>query len=197
MGNAALEGLNLERRQKKREGNKAAASRSSSSNSNKKKTPKTYLELRNSHMEGYTGIPVFYAPQMRRKIPLLKKLVSGVSHESPLFFNYEDLMEAWGKLSSKTKKNSPPPAEPAVEVFNLWDVLTSMEREEWTNKRKSGWWRRPHQRAISSVRARVSPGVAENPDMSSITFVPCSRSTAYKEQISSRGNGKARLRAMR
>jgi hypothetical protein len=175
LGNSALEGLNLMRRREKRE----------------RKTPKakSLIQMQNAHMEGYCGIPVFHAQGMQRRHPLLKGLLSGNRRETPMFFNYEDLQDAWAKMK---KSNKSLPDEPTVEVFNLWDVLTSMEKEAWKKKQaanqKTDWLTQPVEKRI---------GELGEPDLDSITFVPSSRSTNYKEIISARGNGKARLRPMR
>ena len=167
MGNSAIEGMNLARRREKRE----------------RKTPKkqpSYMAQRNAHMEGYTGIPVFMIQDMKRKRPFR---FFGVKYEIPMFFNYEDLLVAWDKVKTKNK-----PAKPTVEVFNLWDLLTSMDRHIAKNPKFS--WSDP----LKSIRACFTK---TTPDLEHITFVPSSRSVEYKEYISARGNGKARLRPMR
>jgi hypothetical protein len=175
LGNSALEGLNLMRRREKAD--------------RKSNKPKTALQAQNAHMEGYTGIPVFWAQGMQRKPPLLKRLISGNDQETPMFFNYEDLMDAWTKVQKRSPKKLNLPEQPTVEVFNLWDVLTSMEKDEWKNKKANKYdWAKPLQKRF---------GKQEAPDLDSITFVPSSRCVDYKEKITARGNGKARLRPMR
>jgi hypothetical protein len=183
LGNSALEGMNLARRREKRE----------------RKTPKarTAMQAAAAHMEGYSGIPVFYAPDMRRRLPLLKRLISGTAQESPLFFNYEDMEVAWKTMhqrsGGKRKGGGVVPEKPTnVEVFNLWDVLTSMDRDDWKQRQqKHQWVKAP----LGSIKDRFS--TQGPPGLNSITFVPSSRSAQYKEAISARGNGKARLRPMR
>jgi hypothetical protein len=173
MGNSALEGLNLIRRREK-------SDRKSSSK------PKTLMQAKNAHMEGYIGIPVFWAQGMHRRSPLLKRLITGNGQETPMFFNYEDLMDSWGKIKKRSKNL---PAQPTVEVFNLWDLLTSMEKEAWKQKKTQTIdWAKP-------LRKRL--GTKAESELSDITFVPSSRAIDYKEKITSRGNGKARLRPMR
>jgi hypothetical protein len=174
MGNSALEGLNLMRRREK-------ADRKTSQRA------KTAMQAQNAHMEGYTGIPVFYAHGMQRQLPKLKQLVSGNRQETPLFFSYEDLQDAWTKMQKHNSKRMP--TEPTVEVFNLLDVLTSMEKDAWkTQKGKRYDWAKP-------LRQRL--GKKAPPSLDSITFVPSSRAIDYKEAITAKGNGKARLRPMR
>lgn len=177
MGNSALENMNLVRRRNK-------ADRKSSSSK-----AKTAIQAKNAHMEGYTGIPVFWAQGMQRQLPLPKQLISGNRQETPMFFNYEDLMDAWDKMKKNSPKKRKLPEQPTVEVFNLWDVLTSMEKEQWRqSKAKKYDWAKP-------LRQRL--GRRESPGLETITFVPSSRAIDYKEKISARGNGKARLRPMR
>jgi hypothetical protein len=179
LGNSALEAVNLMRRREKRE----------------RKTPKprNALQAASAHMEGYSGIPVFYVPQMRRTLPLLKRIATGTKHETPLFFNYEDMEVAWERMRSRSQKSKAVPAKPVnVEVFNLWDVLTSMDRDDWKKRQQKRIWVKQPLGAIKDCFPPQGP-----PGLESITFVPSSRSVQYKEKISARGNGKARLRPMR
>lgn len=171
LGNSAVEAMQLLRRRDKRE---------------RKTTPKpkTVLEAQNTHMDGYIGIPVFCAQGMSRQHPKLKQIISGNRQETPMFFNYEDLQDAWAKMK---KRNPGIPDEPVVEVFNLWDVLTSMEKDAWKEKKGSA-----KMDIITPLRKRF--GKKEQPGMGDITFVPSSRAIDYKEAISARGNGKARLK---
>ena len=174
LGNSAIEAMQLIRRRDKRE---------------RKTTPKpkTILEAQNTHMDGYIGIPVFYAEGMTRRHPKLKQIISGNRQETPMFFNYEDLQDTWKKMK---KSNPDIPDEPVVEVFNLWDVLTSMEKDAWKQRKKAGKtdFMAP---LVKRFGKKVQPGMGD------ITFVPSSRGIDYKQAISSRGTGKARLRPMR
>lgn len=174
LGNSAIEGTNLMRRRNKRE---------------RKSTPKpkTLLEAQNAHMDGHVGIPVFHAQGMTRSHPKLKQLISGNRQETPMFFNYEDLQDAWAKMK---RRNPKMPEEPAVEVFNLWDVLTSMDKEQWKEKKARGKFD-----VMAPLRKRL--GKKGEQGLDSVTFIPSSRAIDYKEAISARGNGKARLRPMR
>jgi hypothetical protein len=173
-GSSALSMANLIRRREKRE------------RKNPRPRQLSRLQAQNIHMEGYTGIPVFYSPQMHKKYNILKRVLSGSPREEiPLFFNYEDLERAYAKI----RKPSQAPSNPTVEVFNLWDVLTSMDRQcqhDWI----SNWKRR-------LLQLRPSSHVASSPSLNDITFVASSDAVAYKDAISRRGNGKARLRPMR
>lgn len=178
IGNSALEANNLSRRRDKKERKFA-----------KQRTP---MQQANLHMDGYTGIPVFYAPEMERKTPFLKQLISGVPRETPLFFNYEDLEAAWSTMRKRNSKVKIPEKPTNVEVFNLWDVMTSMEREMLTQKQNTSF----QQKAEAAFRNRFQ-APKDGPGLQSITFVPSSRSAHYKESITARGNGKARLPRMR
>jgi hypothetical protein len=187
LGNSALTLRSLQRRQAQRDRKIKTA-------------PRNDLEARYAHMDGELGIPVFYAHGMEKRHPLWKGLISGHRRETPLFFNYEDLQEAWQK--TRCKKKDGKPEEPDVEVFNLWDVLTSMDRDQDRQrlqaakqpitKRALAAIQRPIQRRLQAVAPAETPL-----DLDSITFVPSSDACRYKESITARGNGKARLRPMR
>jgi hypothetical protein len=127
----------------------------------------------NNPMEGYSGIPVFTCAAMQRK--------KWGRTEQPFFMNYEDLLEAWAKCRGKPN-NATANTTPVVEVFNLMDVLTSMDRmTAGHNKNKDSHHSDDHHQQL----------------LQRITFVPNSRSVAFKERITNTGNGKARLRPMR
>jgi hypothetical protein len=138
------------------------------------KTSNVVTTTTNNPMEGYSGIPVFTCAAMQRK--------KWGRTEQPFFMNYEDLLEAWAKCRGKPNENTSSTAKtpPVVEVFNLMDVLTSMDRmTAGHNKNKDSHHSDDHQL------------------LQRITFVPNSRSVAFKERITNTGNGKARLRPMR
>ena len=182
LGNSALEGMNLERRREKRE----------------RKGPRktqTLMEAQNAHMEGYIGIPVFYCPSIRKQQPKLKQLISGSSQENPMFFNYEDMVEAWGNMKQRNPNQKLPDKPPSVEVFNLWDVLTSMEKEAWKQKKAAAAKRADW--VLKPIRKRLASSKDQQPGLESVVFIPSSHCIDYKEAISKRGNGKARLRPMR
>jgi hypothetical protein len=188
MGNSALEAANLGRRRELRE----------------RKIPKQQnaTTFGAEHMVGYSGIPVFYCPNMQRPVSPVQQVLTGFwtrrRYEIPLFFNYEDLIMAWERLrgSGAGKKLSLPEKPPSVEVFNLWDVVTTMDRYQNDLLRRSG---------LNIVKDKVLKRKKLNKDLPSplssswneIIFVPNSDSVQYKNVISQRGNGKARLRPMR
>ncbi len=177
LGNSALEGLNIMRRRNKRERKGASTA-----------PPGT------AHMEGYTGIPVFHCPALRKRHPI-KGLITGQRQETPLFFNYEDLEAAWNQLKQRQPKRNMPDKPENVEVFNMWDVLASMDKDAWNKRKNAVFWKPSAAAILSPLKRRF--GKLEPPDLQDITFVPSSRAIDYKERISRRGNGKARLRPMR
>jgi hypothetical protein len=137
---------------------------------------------------------------MVKEYPLWKGLISGHRRETPLFFNYEDLQAAWHKTRGSSNKK---PQEPIVEVFNLWDVLTSMEKDQDRQKQQASTIpvtkrvlmtvTKPLVQRLASLTPQKTPFL----DLDSITFIPSSDACRYKESITARGNGKARLRPMR
>jgi hypothetical protein len=150
------------------------------------------------HMEGYSGIPVFLCPELRRRQPLLKGLLGGTREENPLFFSYEDLVEAWTKMKKHTDKA--PVQPPNVEVLNLMDVLTSMDREAYADEFSFRFQIRDPVGSVQNQFKRLSQYVTARftgPGLDAITFVPSSAAVHYKEEVAARGNGKARLRPMR
>lgn len=177
--------------------------------------PNNQLEADYQHMDGHYGVPVFYAPGMERRKSRIKSLVSGAQRkEIPLFFDYEDLQAAWQKTKpigtgGKYLANKPP----SVEVFNLWDVLTSMEKEQDRRAQKSQLMA-PHNRLLQALlhpfqnrihnlvdsnksSAGSGSGEENNNLLDALVFIPASDACTYKESITARGDGKARLRPMR
>lgn len=175
--------------------------------------PKNQLEADYQHMDGHLGIPVFYAPGMERRKSRIKSLVSGSQRkEIPLFFNYEDLQTAWQKTKPMGgDKNKGLPMEPPnVEVFNLWDVLCSMEQERARMLQKVNAMK-PQDKVLQALKhpfvnrwRNVAPEKSLNQDqqpkdnlLDALVFIPSSDACTYKEKITARGDGKARLRGMR
>mmetsp|Transcript_12399 Transcript_12399/g.25610 ORF Transcript_12399/g.25610 Transcript_12399/m.25610 type:complete len:438 (-) Transcript_12399:30-1343(-) len=196
IGNAALAYRNSQRKQAIRDRKLAYK-------------PKSQLEADYQHMDGHLGIPVFYAPGMERRRSRIKSLVSGSQRkEIPLFFNYEDLQEAWQKTRPLGgDKNKGLPSQPmGVEVFNLWDVLTSVEKEQ-TRKAQHFHNLKPQDKLLSAIShpfvnrwRNVAPKDTSgdgNNLLDALVFIPSSDACTYKEKITARGDGKARLRPMR
>ena len=216
IGNAALNYRNLQRKQSIRDRKLI------------KYQPKNILEQQYSHMDGHLGLPVFYLKGMERHRNTIKSLISGsFKKEIPLFFNYEDLERAWQKtrpLSNSKDKNVYLPLElpiNTVEVFNLWDILSSMEKENSKiNMKKENF--PVHQRVLKSFihpfqnrynniignNKGITNSIKENNEneneniddinlLDSIIFIPSSDACSYKESLTARGNSEARLRPMR
>jgi hypothetical protein len=190
IGNSALEAANLARRREQRE--------------RKIPTSKQMHSKGTEHMVGYSGIPVFYCPNLQRPVSPVQQVMTGLwtrrRYEVPLFFNYEDLTIAWDRVRSKKNignKVTLSEDPPDVEVFNLWDVVTSMDRYQNTASRRSGLvpWKifgKKRQGVISQAKSTPL-----SPTLEDIIFVPNSDCVYYKDAISRRGNGKMRLRPMR
>lgn len=199
IGNSALAYRNAQRKQANRDRKLAYK-------------PKNQLEVDYAHMDGNLGIPVFYAPGMERHKSRVKSLVSGAARkEIPLFFNYEDLERAWQKTKPiGGDKDKYLPNEPMnVEVFNLCDVLTSMEKEQ-ARRAQNLSKESPQNRILKSLAYPFQNrfrNVVDNDSsnrnsgdsnvLDSLVFIPSSDACVYKEGITARGNSKARLRPMR
>jgi hypothetical protein len=189
LGSGAIDGINLQRRREKRE----------------RKTPpkaRTSLQAANSHMEGYVGIPIFYCRNLYKKLPLVKRLTSGTQYEIPMFFNYEDLLDTY--QSKVVSKSSGGVSEaPIVEVFNLWDVITSIDKYQNQQKMQAATKKYSVNAIVDTIKKPFVKRLVtiKNPqrelDLNAITFIPNSRCVHYKHTITAQGNGKARLRPMR
>lgn len=203
---ASVHGTNLMRRANKKE-REAAEKLGKKTRGGKEEDP---MRMANAHMEGHVGIPVFHCPEMKRKLPMAKRLIRGVgkgrSYETPLFFSYEDLEAGWTEMRNRTKNKNSIPEKPNVEVFNLFDVVTSMDKDQWRAKRRAELQRKadgilgyvPFAKTVlkkggdaGTMKRKVTSG------MESVTFVPASRNVQFKEQLSDKGNRKARLRPMK
>jgi hypothetical protein len=156
------------------------------------------------HMEGYSGIPVFYCPALKRQLPMVKGLLGGTKEEPPVFFSYEDLVKAWNKMRVSSGNAKRIPSQPPnVEVMNLMDVLTSMDRDKPSNSFQMEWndpinsikdqWKnlKGGDLAKSMTRRLYQNG------LDSLSFVPASSAVNYKNDLARQGNDKSRLRAMK
>ena len=151
-------------------------------------------------MRGQTGIPVFYAEGMKRK-------VGKNDEEIPLFLSYEDLRSSWDNMAkSKNIENVEIPKKPPrVEVFNFMDIVVAMEHSQWRkrdalnkalNKVHSNPWVQNMLPARFIAARNNVPKIGDD-DIDKIVFIPSSRTIQFKERTSKLGNGKARLRPMR
>ena len=203
------------RARKEREGRggpaAAAAAKAAAAN------PNAPDRVRYAHMEGTVGIPVFHCPGLDRRHPVVKRLVNrkAAKPEKPLFFSYEDLKESWDSTRDRATdeaRASMPQNPPEVEVYNLMDVVTSIDRDQWRVARR-GQLRREQMidSALSklsfvpflgklagseNVKAPAATG-GKTSGLEQVVFVPSSRNVNAKERISNVGGSKARLRPMR
>jgi len=120
-------------------------------------------------------------------------------------------MKIWRKRGKKTRplceeKDKYLSHElPTPEVFNLWDVLTSIEKENARQAVKTEATLSPQQRLFRYVarpfKNRFNNVIGGEVDddlttnlLDSLVFIPSSEASSYKESISKVGNGKARLK---
>ena len=162
-----------------------------------------------THMEGQVGLPVFYAHGLVKKPPRIRSLIQGskkawiASSLTPLYFSYEDLMNDWSIMRSKSeKKNSIPETPEQVEVFNMLDVVTSIDKEQWKAQRRAElvreskgiWGKIPVLRVLFKG---TKNSMVSSSGLDKVVFVPSSLGVRAKERIRANGNRKARLRPMR
>jgi hypothetical protein len=147
------------------------------------------------HMEGFVGIPVFHCPEMK-KYNRIKSIIRNEKDKmhTPLYFSYEDLLAGYSAMRSKAKDPSKIPETPNVEVYNLMDVITSIDRDQWksryTKRLRAGF--RKHLPSFFGEKNKVSTGLEQ------VVFIPNSKSAKFKNQVSKVGNSKPRgLRPMR
>lgn len=201
------------RKEREGRGGPAAAATAKAAAAN----PNAPDRVRYAHMEGTVGIPVFHCPGLDRRHPLAKRLVNrkAAKAEKPLFFSYEDLKESWndtrGRVTDEVRA-SMPQNPPEVEVYNLMDVVTSIDRDQWRVARR-GQLRR--EQVMDSALSKLSfvpfigklagsenakpPATAggKTSGLEQVVFVPSSRNVNAKERTSNIGGSKARLRPMR
>ena len=136
--------------------------------------------LQENSLSGKEGIPAFFVEGLQFKskgsfLPGRQKSV-----DTPLFLSYNDCVNAWKEMrnSLSVEDKTRIPVSPNVEVFNLVDVVSSIERDIIRRN-----WSKEEQKNKSGLE--------------SIVFVPSSKSVQFVDGITARGNGKARLRDMR
>lgn len=160
-------------------------------------------------MEGQVGLPVFHADGLVKKPPLTKRLLQGskkaliTSGFTPLYFSYQDLINDWSAMRDKSpNKSEIPESPPTVEVFNMLDVVTSIDKDQWKNgrraelqrERKGLWGKVPLVHNFIGKRTSLT---RVNSGLERVVFVPSSLGVKAKQRVSKRGNMKARLRPMR
>lgn len=172
-------------------------------------SPEDRLRREYAHMEGQVGLPVFYAEGLMKKPPILRRLFQGAksawttSSLTPLYFSYEDLMKDWSTMreqsSNKSKISEKPPK---VEVFNMLDVVTSIDKDQWKAQRRAELVREQKGLVgkIPIIHNLINNGkktVSKKSGLEKVVFVPSSLSIQAKERISAAGSMKTRLRPMK
>lgn len=147
-----------------------------------------------AHMNGKTGIPLFYIHGLQQKVPTLnsKFLFNPQKKRTqiPLFFSYEDCIAAYRKTLNK-----PTPAPPPqVEVFNFVDVIVAIDKEQTKSAPSPFSFTSIFHKRTHSVHKPDNPNAIH---LMNVVFIPSSRALKFKDNSSSKGNGKARLRPMR
>jgi len=158
------------------------------------------------HMEGFVGVPVFHCPEMKKYNKVKGLLRNERKKQTPLYFSYEDLVSSYEAMRKKSKDPSSIPETPDVEIYNLMDVVTSIDREQWRVKRAmqlrvAGFFGKvPVLNKITgqdgfgssgSEKSKISSGLEQ------VVFVPNSKGTNFKEGVSRTGNSQTKLRPMR
>lgn len=157
------------------------------------------------HMEGFVGVPVFHCPEMK-KYNKIKSLLRNEPQrkQTPLYFSYEDLAESWDEMRKSSKDGDKMPEKPTVEVYNMMDIVTSMDRDQWNFKRDAQLRRDAFLGKIPVINKLTGTENATcrkeklvPSGLDDIVFIPNSKGTKFKETTSSIGNGKTRLKPMR
>lgn len=159
-----------------------------------------------AHMEGSVGIPVFHCEELKKYSKVKQGLLkNNKTPETPLYFSYDDLMESWSAVrdrmnaSKKSSEDMMMPEKPNVEVYNLIDVVTSMDRDRWHVNRASEVRRNQLLGKIPLLNKFLGDDESSTAEIDKISsgleqvvFVPSSRAGKFKEMVSKVGNGKAR-----
>mmetsp|Transcript_29589 Transcript_29589/g.45172 ORF Transcript_29589/g.45172 Transcript_29589/m.45172 type:complete len:426 (-) Transcript_29589:61-1338(-) len=167
-------------------------------------TEPTTIREEYEHMEGFVGIPVFHCPEMKKYNALKGILRNDRKKQSPLYFSYEDCVSSYESMRAKSKNPSSIPEKPKVEVYNLMDVVTSVDRDQWKVTRAMQLRRAGILGKIPVIN-KITGNTSENREVNKVVsglgqiiFVPNSKNTKFKENISLAGNNKARgMRPMR
>ena len=138
------------------------------------------------HMEGFLGLPVFSCPELKKHNAVKSLLRNDGKMQTPLYFSYEDLIDSWtaarSKLKGEDKKNMPATPED-VEVFNLVDVITSMDRD--SEKQRMASSKTPIVERVQNIVKRS--GKQRSSGLEQIVFIPNGKSTKFKENMTKNG----------
>lgn len=148
------------------------------------------------HMEGFVGVPVFHCPQMKKYNMVKGLLRNNRKKQTPLYFSYEDLVSSYEAMRSKAKDASAIPEQPEVEVYNLMDVVTSIDRDQWRVNRarelRGILGSVPVLNKITSKDGAIVEKAKATTGLEQVVFIPNSKNTKFKQSISKVGNGKVR-----
>jgi len=187
-----------QRRMAQQKGKNAADSDAAANDKQQEQLP---LKQVYAHMQGKTGIPVFYLDGLKLKPPRLPTLSSLFSKNKkmdaqiPLFFSYEDVVSTWKKQSTNTTAS----VMPQVQVFNFMDVLVSLDKKQYAQMigTKKGNFLNNLLNKKNNIVSTTTSDDDDVEQLKNVVFIPSSRSISYKESTSLLGNCKARLRPMR
>merc|ERR1712194_21203 len=155
------------------------------------------------------GLPVFHSEGLVKKPPAVRSMLQGAkkawaaSTLTPLYFSYEDLMEDWSAMRSKSaNKSKIPETPPNVEVYNLMDVVTSIDKDQWKLQRRAELMR--ENKGVMGklplvhnfIKGKMSASATKS-GLEKIVFVPSKLGVQAKERISNTGSRKSRLKPMR
>jgi len=164
------------------------------------------LKREYAHMEGQVGLPVFYAEGLAKRPPKIRRMLQGSkawssAAQTPLYFSYEDLMNDWASMRSKSENKSKIPEKPSVEVFNMVDVVAGIDKDQWKTERRAELIREKKgflgkiPVVHNFVKSKIAPGARSG--LGNVVFVPTSMGIEAQERISAAGSHKCRLRPMR
>lgn len=145
-----------------------------------------------AHMQGKTGVPLFYLDGLKLKPPRLPRAnlfskKQTPTNQIPLFFSYEDVVSTWRRQKPTNT------TMPQVQVFNFMDVLVSLDKKQQSQESNT---KNLFQTLFQKKKTEKSNDLDAD-QLKNAVFIPSSRSIQFKENTSLVGNSKARLRPMR
>jgi len=162
-----------------------------------------------AHMEGQVGLPVFHTQGLVKKPPAIRNVIQGAKRAwacstlTQLYFSYEDLMKDWSEMrSNSVNKNKIPETPPKVEVFNLMDVVTSIDKDQWKLQRRAELIRE-NKGLVGKIpiihhfiKGKITASTTKS-GLEKVVFIPSTLGVQAKERISMSGSMKSRLKPMR
>jgi len=162
-----------------------------------------------AYMEGSVGIPVFYCKGLEKqnKVKGMLRVTDNTKAASPLFFSYEDLQDAWS--ATRAKDENMPETPPKIEVFNLIDVVSSIDKAQWQQQRNIDLMRKSLVAKVPLLKHTLGNDawtatnfnkkvLKASTGLENVVFVANSKSVEYNNLVSRMGDSKARrLRPMK